>query len=179
MVKVKRRRSKRNHVKLDGVVHKIVKLIFKKTKLKTPKPNLKKAMVHQQNPKQSPLDFKITTKPRISKRSLNNSLFHHSFFEALEIIVPKVEGSLRAQFWSMLWKNKKDKVEVFMHVKKDSLPSLLCNRGILGEEDNHWTESATRSKFIEEVISCLLDCLPRHPSILDQKIFSRLNGGGI
>ncbi len=125
------------------------------------------------------MDFKITTKPRISKRSLNNSLFHHSFFEALEIIVPKVEGSLRAQFWSMLWKNKKDKVEVFMHVKKDSLPSLLCNRGILGEEDNHWTESATRSKFIEEVISCLLDCLPRHPSILDQKIFSRLNGGGI
>jgi len=92
--------------------------------------------VHKQNPKQSPLDFKITTRPRISKRSLNNSLFHHSFFKALEIIVPKVEGSLRTCFWPVLWRNKKDKVKVFMHVRKDSLPNLPCNGGILGEEGN-------------------------------------------
>jgi hypothetical protein len=94
-------------------------------------------MVHQQNLEQSPLDFKITTRPRISKRFFKNSLFHHSFFEAFEIIVPKVERIFRAHFWPMLWRNKKDKVEDFMHVRKDSLPSLPCNGGILGEEGNH------------------------------------------
>jgi hypothetical protein len=48
-----------------------------------------------------------------------------------------VEGSFKVHFWPKLWKNKKDKVEVFMHVRKDSLPNLPCNGGIMGEEGNH------------------------------------------
>jgi hypothetical protein len=59
VVKVNWRRSKRNKVKLDGVAPKIVEVILEKTKLKTRKPTLKKAMVHQQNPKQSRLNSKL------------------------------------------------------------------------------------------------------------------------
>ncbi len=99
---------------------------------------------------------------KASKRLLDDSSLHQSFFEALEIEVPKGEGSLRAHFWLVLWRNKEGKVEVMMHVMKGFPSSLSCNGRIKAKEGTIYTRKTARSKLFEETASCISDCLPRH-----------------
>jgi hypothetical protein len=97
---------------------------------------------------------------KASKRFLDDSSLPQSFFEALEIEVPKGEGSLRAHFWLVLWRNKEGKVEVTLG--RIFPLSLSCNGRIKAKEGTIYTRKTARSKLFEETASCISDCLPRH-----------------
>jgi hypothetical protein len=71
------------------------------------------------------------------KRGQKQLELHHSFFESLGLLLPKIAEQCKARIWRILTREKGALAKILVHSKNKTLPTLLIGIRVEGEGEEN------------------------------------------
>jgi hypothetical protein len=109
------------------------------------------------------------TKVLGEKRGHKQLELHHSF-ESLGILLLERAKQCKVRIWLVLTKEKGSLVEILVHSKNKTLPSLPIGIRVEGEGEEDWSSQSAMEKLIKHVAASLEDNVLRHQLPMEEAL---------